>query len=48
MTIQSTDTQAALVEASRKAWVRPKIVRIEAGSAENAAGPVGDNQFNQS
>lgn len=29
----------------RPEWIRPAIQRMEAGSAENAAGNVGDNQI---
>lgn len=34
--------------ADRAVWVTPVVTRIEAGSAENAAGPVLDDGVNQS
>lgn len=32
----------------RRPWVAPVWTKIAAGSAENAAGPRGDNRFSQS
>lgn len=42
----SAGTADVPASADRAAWVAPAITRIEAGSAENAAGPAGDDPVN--
>jgi hypothetical protein len=40
--------KATGTKAPRSAWASPRVTRLAAGAAENAAGPANDNQINYS
>jgi hypothetical protein len=42
------DSAPKAAKAPRSVWASPRVTRLAAGAAENAAGPAADNQINYS
>jgi hypothetical protein len=49
MTVRYDSAAKAIgAKAPRSVWAPPRVTRLAAGAAENAAGPANDNQINYS